>query len=292
MATVTAEEGVIDDVIDRIETKQTTSESVVAVEAAEALRELTDREYRMTEEFLVALERNSNALVRANRSHAPLFTTQRRIVTDVTEADVDTVGGAKQRLLDAIDTVVTKVETSKTQAGTNAASLIDDGDTVLLHGNSSTVMAALEHAIHDGKHLEVYVTESRPCFSGRLTARRLADWDRVEPTLITDAAAGRYLSVCDRVLFGMNCVIDEFVHNRVGSYPIAVTANDLHVPVTVVGSSGKFIGGGFDFGNTSRPESEVLLEPPEGFDVENPAYDSTPTRLLHSIATEETILRF
>jgi translation initiation factor eIF-2B subunit delta len=292
MPTVTTDEGAIDEAIHRVEKKQTTSESVVAVEAAEALRELTSREYQMIEEFLVTLKQNSNALIRANRSHAPLFTTQRRIVTEVTDAEVDTVEDVKDRLLDAIDAVVTKVETSKTRAGEKAASLIDDGDVLLLHGNSSTVMGTVEQAAHDGKHLEVYVTESRPCFSGRLVARRLAEWDSVEPTLITDAAAGHRLSACDRVMFGMNCVIDAFVHNRVGSYPIAVTANDLNVPVTVVGSSGKFIGGEFDFGTTSRPKSEVLLEPPQGFDIENPAYDSTPMRLLHSIVTEETILRF
>jgi len=227
----------IDETVRQVEEMQTQSASIVAIKAAEALRELTEREYRTVEEFLRALDRNSSALLRANRSHAPLYTTQQRIVDDVTEADPDTVEEAKQALLDVIDDVVTRVETSKDGAGEKAASLIDDGDVLLTHENSSTVMAALEHAIDDGKSFELYVTESRPRYLGRRTARQLADREGVGVTLIVDGAVGHFLPECDRVLLGMNCLIDDTVYNRIGTYPIAVTANDVGVPATVVGSS-------------------------------------------------------
>jgi len=270
----------------------TQSASIVAVRAAEALRELTDREYPTIEEFHRALERNSSALQRANRSHAPLFTTQQRIVETVTGADVDTVEEAKAALLDAIETVVTEVESNKQLAAERAASLVEDGDVVLTHENSSTVMATLEHAHDAGKQFDLYVTESRPRFLGRRTARQLVGRDRVDVTLIVDSAAGYYLAECDRVLLGMNCLIDDVVYNRVGTYPIAVTANDRDVPVTVVGSSSKVIGRGFTFQNTFRSRSEVLREPADGFDVANPAYDATPTRLLDTVVTEETAIQF
>ncbi|MDG5818407.1 translation initiation factor eIF-2B [Natronococcus sp. A-GB7] len=279
----------IDETVTQIEEMQTQSASIVAVKAAEALRELTEREFYTVEEYLRSLKRNSGALHRASPSHATLYTTQRRIVTDVTESDPDTVEEAKERTLTAIQTVVTAVESSKDRAAERAATLIEDGDALLTHENSSTVMATLEYALDAGKQFELYVTESRPRFIGRKTARQLADRDGVAVTLITDSAAGHFLSQCDRVMVGMNCIIEETVYNRVGTYPIIATAAESNVPATVVGSSTKFIDSGFVFENEHRLASEVLLEPSEGFDVANPAYDATPVGLLETVVTDEQI---
>ncbi|PSP94814.1 initiation factor 2B [Halobacteriales archaeon QS_4_62_28] len=282
----------IDETVRQIEEMQTQSASIVAVKAAEALRELTDRECHTVEDFVRVVKQNSSALRRANRSHAPLYTTQQRIVTRVAETDADTVEEAKEVLETAIDEVVTMVESSKRSAAETAATLIDEGDTILTHENSSTVMATFESAIEDDKHFELFVTESRPRFLGRRTARQLVGEDTVDVVLIADGAVGHYLAECDRVFIGMNCLIEDTIYNRIGTYPIVATAADRDVPVTVVGSSSKFIGGGFTFENNIRSASEVMLEPPEGFDVENPGYDATPTRLLDSVVTEDGIIEF
>jgi len=271
---------------------QTQSSSIVAVKAAKALQELTERECHTVEDFYRVVERNSSALQRANRSHAPLYTTQQRIVTEVTESDADTVDEAKDVLVSAIEDVVTEVESSKDRAAQRAADLVSDGDVLLTHENSSTVMATFDHALDAGKELETYVTESRPRFLGRKTARQLAEREGVATTLITDGAAGHYLGEVDRVLLGMNCLIDDVVYNRIGTHAIVATASSFDVPVTVVGSSSKFIGSGFTFENTFRPASEVMLEPAEGFEVANPGYDATPTRLLDSVVTENAVIEF
>ena len=282
----------IDETVRQIEEMETQSASVVAAQAAEALRELAERDAPTVEEFVRLVDQNSSALRRANPSHAPLHTTQKRIVEAVTDADADSVEAAKEALLDAIESVVTEIESSKQLAAEHAAELIDDGDVLLAHENSSTVMATLETALEDGTEFDLYVTESRPNFLGRRTARQLRDRDGVDVTLIVDSAAGYYLSECDRVFAGMNCLIDERVYNRVGTYPIAATANDQGVPVTIVASSSKFIGSGFAFENNFAPASEVMLEPADGFEVANPRYDVTPTRLLDTVVTEEAVIRF
>ena len=282
----------IDQTVREIEEMQTQSSSIVAAKSATALRELTERECHTVEDFCRVVERNSSALQRANRSHAPLYTTQQRIVDEVTEADADTVEEAKEVLLSAIEAVVTEIESSKDKAAERAAGLIDDGDVILTHENSSTVMATVDHVLADDKEIDAYVTESRPRFLGRKTARQLAERDGVAATLITDGAAGHYLSEVDRVLIGMNCLIDDVVYNRIGTHAIVATAASFDVPVTAVGSSSKFIGSGFTFENTFRPPSEVMLEPAEGFDVANPGYDATPTRLLDSVATENAVIEF
>jgi translation initiation factor eIF-2B subunit delta len=279
----------IDETVEEIEEMQTHSSSTVAIKAAEALRELLDREFATTEEYLQSLEQNSNALRRANTSHASLFTTQREIVGRVRETDPDSVEAAKAATEAAIDEAVESVERAKHEAAKEAVDLLEDGTTLLTHDFSSTVMEAIELAAQAGRHLEVYVTEARPRFIGRKAARALAGIDRVEPTLVVDSAAGHYLDDCDRVVVGMDCIVDDVLYNRVGTFPIAATAAELAVPVSVLGSSAKLIDEGFAFENEFRSPSEVMREPAEGFSVANPAYDATPTHLLQNVVTDEGV---
>ena len=282
----------IDETVEEIEQMQTHSSSVVAVKAAAALRELTEGEYPTVEEFVVTLERNASALKRANPSHASLQNAQRDIVAAVKDADADSVAEAQAVLADAIDRVVDRIENAKSEAAKNGAEVFEDGMTVLTHDYSSTVLEAIELAAQEGKHLDVYVTEARPRYLGRKTARVLAGVDRVEPHLIVDGAAGHFLAECDRVVTGMSCIVDDTLYNRVGTYPIAAAAGDVGVPMTVVGSGAKIIEGGFAFENEIRSPSEVMREPAEGFTVENPAYDATPTRLLDTVVTDEGVREF
>ncbi|WP_372480783.1 translation initiation factor eIF-2B [Halomicrobium sp. HM KBTZ05] len=285
----------IDETVEEISEMQTHSSSVVAVKAARALSALADREFPTTEEYVRALERNSSALRRANPSHASLHTTQRAIVERVSGAALDSVADAKAETDAAIQAVVEQVETGKERAAKRCGDRLDPTATILTHDYSSTVIESIERAIEtaDGEvDMTVYVTEARPRYLGRKLARSMAGIDGVDVRLIVDSAAGHYLSECDRVLVGMDCIVDDTLYNRIGTYPIAAAAADQGVPVTVVGSESKLIDGGFAFENEFRSVSEVMREPAEGFSIENPAYDATPTRLLDSVVTDERVVEY
>ncbi|WP_226021439.1 translation initiation factor eIF-2B [Halomicrobium salinisoli] len=277
----------IDETVDEIEEMQTHSSSVVAVKAARALRTLTEREFPSVDEYLRGLERNSNALRRANPSHASLHTTQRDIVETVREGEPTDLETAWALTEEAVDEAIDQVESAKREAADRCADLIADEGTLLTHDYSTTVLQAIETAVADGATFDVYVTEARPRFLGRRTTRRLAAMEGVDVTLIVDSAAGHYVGECDRVLVGMDCVVDGTLYNRVGTYPIAAAAADSGVPTTVVGSHSKLIEEGFAFENAFRPSAEVMREPAEGFEIENPAYDATPVRLLDSVVTDQ-----
>ncbi|MBZ6496431.1 translation initiation factor eIF-2B [Natrinema longum] len=277
----------IDETAEEIREMQTHSSSVVAVHAAQALEELVEREFATVEEYTRALERNGSVLRRANPSHASLQNAVREVVGGVTDADPDTVEEARRVTSETIDEVVSRIESAKRLAAENAVDTLADGATILTHDYSSTVLEALEQATGAGKHFDVYVTEARPRYLGRKTARTLAEFDRVDATLITDSAHGTYLEECDRVVVGMDCIVDETLYNRVGTFPIASTAARLDVPVTVLGSAAKLVSEGFVFENEFRSGSEVMAEPADGFDVVNPAYDATPVELLESVITDE-----
>jgi translation initiation factor 2B subunit (eIF-2B alpha/beta/delta family) len=283
----------IDETVEEIEEMQTHSSSVVAIKAAEALRELLEREYPTVEEYQRDLDRNSHALRRAQPSHASLHTSQVEIVKIVEESDPASVEAAKALTEEVIDRVVAEIDRAKGLAAENAVELFRDGMTVLTHDYSSTVLEAIELAARDGVHLEVYVTEGRPRYLGRKTARTLASVDRVDATLIVDSASGVVLDECDRIVLGMDCIVGDTYYNRVGTFPIVATAAELAVPVTVIGSSAKVIEeGGFAFENEERSPSEVMREPAEGFDIANPAYDATPTHLLDSVVTDGDTISF
>jgi translation initiation factor eIF-2B subunit delta len=281
---------VIDDTAEEIRRMQTHSSSAVAVKAARALTGLLDREFASVDAFEVALERNSNALRRASASHASLHTTQREIRERVEDSDPATVDEAKAATRQAIDAVVGEVNRATDAAAANLADRLDPGDTVLTHDYSTTVVGALRSAVDDVDAdgtggLTVYVTEARPRFIGRRTARELSEVAGIEVQMLVDSAAGVYLGDCDAVAVGMDCIVGDTLYNRVGTYPIAATATDVGTPVFVAGASTKVVEGGFQFETTHRNASEVLREPAE-FAVENPAYDATPLRLVDEVVTD------
>ncbi|WP_323677092.1 translation initiation factor eIF-2B [Halorubellus sp. PRR65] len=279
----------IDETVEEIAEMQTHSSSVVAVKAARALAALTEREFATVEEYERSLKRNAQALRRANPSHASLHNAMRDVVAGVADADPGDVAAAKAATTDAIDDVVDTIEAGKHAAAENAAEYLEDGQTILTHDYSSTVLEAVESATRDGKYLEAYVTEARPRYLGRKSARQLAAYDRVDTHLISDAAAGYYMDEVDVVVVGMDCIVGDTLYNRVGTFPIAATGARLDVPVVVVGSAAKVIDDGFVFENEFRSPSEVMREPAEGFSVENPAYDATPAALVDAVITDEGV---
>jgi translation initiation factor eIF-2B subunit delta len=265
---------------------QTHSSSVVAVKATTALEELLDRDYRNVEGYERDLERNAGALRRANPSHASLHKAMREVVDNVL-GEADSVEAAKSRTREEIDRIVEGIETGKHRAAARAATTFEDGETVLTHDFSTTVLEAVEVAAAEGCHLTAYVTEARPRYLGRKTARRLAEMDRVEPHLLVDSAAGHVLDRCDRVVVGMTCIVGETLYNRVGTFPLVAAASVADVPVTVVGSESKIIESDFVFENEEREPAEVIREPVEGVRIENPAYDATPMDLIDEVVTDQ-----
>ena len=281
----------IDETIAEIREMRTHSSSVVAVKATRALSELLDREFATVEEYERSLEQNAGALRRANPSHASLHNAMLAVVKEV-EGRAETVEDAKRRTEEVIARVVEDIERGKREAAENAAETFEDGETFLTHDYSSTVLEAVESTLDAGFELTAYVSEARPRYLGRKTARTLAGLDGVEPHLLVDSACGHVLSEVDRVIIGMSCIVGDTLYNRVGTLPLVAAANQAGVPVTVVGSSAKITEDSFRFENEIRPGIEVLLEPIEGIVVENPAYDATPVDLLDRVVTDDGISEY
>lgn len=188
--------------------------------------------------------------------------------------------------------------------------VLKNGANVLTHCNTGalatggigTALAAIYVAHEAGRHVHVYVDETRPLLQGS----RLTAWELMRAgipcTLITDGAAATLLQQqkVDAVLVGADriCANGDFA-NKIGTYGLAVLAQHHGVPfycaapwstVDVTLASGDLIPieqraaaevTGFD-GHPSAPAGIVAL---------NPAFDVTPARYVTAFITDRGIVQ-
>ena len=202
------------------------------------------------------------------------------------------------------------VEINKRMAEYGAA-LIEDGDTVIHHCNTGalatvdwgTALGVIRTAHESGKRVHVLVDETRPRLQGaRLTAWELERYG-IPYEIISDNAAGYFLrsGQVQKVFFGADRVAaNGDVANKIGTYMLALAANDNDVPAySVVPTSTidlSLAHGGL-IPIEEREGDEVLdlqksgrAIAPEGAKARNPAFDVTPNRLVTAIITENGVV--
>ena len=193
----------------------------------------------------------------------------------------------------------------------HGAELIEDGDTVIHHCNTGalaavdwgTALGVIRMAHTQGKRLHVLVDETRPRLQGmRLTAWELQRYG-IPFDIISDNAAGYFLrsGAVQKVFFGADRVAaNGDVANKIGTYMLALAANDNGVPAYAVVPTSTVdltLPVGEQIPIEERGQSEVLgitlngrQIVPEGATARNPAFDITPNRLVTAIVTEEGVV--
>lgn len=172
---------------------------------------------------------------------------------------------------------------------------IKKGMVVFTHCHSSTVVDILAGAKKQGKKFEVFNTETRPMYQGRITARELSKAG-IKVTNVVDAAAGvalRKTNVmkktdivllgCDAVLSNGDCV------NKIGSGMFAEIAYDHKIPVYIATDSWKFSGKKVEI--EKRGFEEVWNNLPKNVKVKNPAFEVIDVKFITGIISELGILK-
>ncbi len=172
---------------------------------------------------------------------------------------------------------------------------IKEGDRILTHCHSEHVIAILEIAKKQGKSFEVIVTETRPKYQGMITAKKLLK-SGIKVTYCIDAAIGYIMKNVTKVLVGCDAILaDGSIVNKVGTFPIALTASKFGVPVVVAGGTYKFdaqtILGHPEPVEHRDPAEVVNLRQIPKATVINPAFDITPAEFVHSLVTEKGITK-
>jgi methylthioribose-1-phosphate isomerase len=195
--------------------------------------------------------------------------------------------------------------------GEYGAALIEDGDTIIHHCNTGalavvdwgTALGVIRSAHAQGKHIHVLVDETRPRLQGsRLTAWELQQYG-IPFEIISDNMAGYFLhsGQAQKVLFGADRIAaNGDVANKIGTYMLALAAHDNGVPVYAVAPTSTVdlsLPDGDLIPIEERDPEEVLglqfhgeLVAPRGARARNPAFDTTPNRLITAIVTENGIV--
>jgi ribose 1,5-bisphosphate isomerase len=181
--------------------------------------------------------------------------------------------------------------------GEIGAKRIRDGDIVLTHCNSTAVTSVLRTAWMQGKRFQVYATETRPRFQGRITARELGSVG-IPVTMILDDAARLVMNDVEKVLVGADAITaNGALVNKIGTSLIALAAHEARVRVFVAAETYKFspetmIGELIEIEERNPVEiisSSDLAQLPNT-KVRNPAFDVTPPEYIDLIITERGII--
>ena len=226
-------------------------------------------------------------------------------------AESRTADELRQAVLDEAQRIADEdVEINKRMAEHGAA-LINDGDTIIHHCNTGalatvdwgTALGVIHTAHEQGKKIHVLVDETRPRLQGaRLTAWELEQYG-IPYEIISDNTAGYFLKAgkVQRCFVGSDrTAANGDVANKIGTYMLALAANDNGVPfypVVPTSTVDLSLSHGDMIPIEERNPQEVLgLEfegqrvAPENAKARNIAFDVTPNRLVTGIVTENGVV--
>ncbi len=165
-----------------------------------------------------------------------------------------------------------------------------------------TAVGVIRAAAEAGKHIKVWVDETRPLLQGaRLTAWELSRAG-IPTTLITDNMAGHFMhrGEVDFVVVGADRIArNGDTANKIGTYAVAVLARAHGIPFYVAAPTSTLdlsLNSGAEIPIEERATQEVTeiagrRLAPDGIRAANPAFDVTPASYIDGIITERGVAR-
>lgn len=178
------------------------------------------------------------------------------------------------------------------------AKRIEDGDVIMTHCHSKAALGVMKKAWEDGKDIKVIVTETRPRYQGKITAKELAEVG-IPVIYVVDGAARHYMKMTDKVVMGADSITaNGAVINKVGTALVALTAKEHRVWVMIAAETYKFhpetlLGQLVEIEERDPYEvvpKEELDTWPKNIIVKNPAFDVTPPEYIDVIITEKSVI--
>jgi len=172
-----------------------------------------------------------------------------------------------------------------------AFSLIKNNSRIFTHCHSTNVIKALIYAKNHGKRFEVYNTETRPLFQGRITSRELSSAN-IKVTQFVDSASELAIAkqgkkdreYADMVFLGADALLNDSVINKVGSGMISEIAYGHKVPVYIIADSWKYSHKSVKL--EQRHFKEVWNPEKNKIHVENPAFEAIKPKYIKAIISE------
>jgi len=263
-------------------------------------------EYKLLpkEEFLKKMEEAANIIRNTRPTASNLFWAVNRMLKIVSTYP-DNPSNISDLVIEEVQIMAQEDINVNKNIGKHGAELLNDGDVVLTHCNAGslatvqygTALAPVRTAIEQGKKIHVIADETRPRLQGaRLTAYEL-QYDKIPVEVISDTSSGLLMRLgkIDKVIVGTDRVTSDAVFNKIGTYLVALAANDNNIPFYVAAPSSTLSLNETvdDVTIEQRDASEVskvlgkVQIVPNGVECLNYAFDITPFRLVSGIITED-----
>jgi translation initiation factor 2B subunit (eIF-2B alpha/beta/delta family) len=164
---------------------------------------------------------------------------------------------------------------------------------IMLISYSSTILNQLIK--NKDYNFELFILESRPLLEGIRVAETLSSYFKTN--LIIDAAMGKFIDQIDFVLIGVDSVLkDGSIINKIGTFPLAVLANERNIDVYGVGDYLKYnlkSHYGKEVIIEEKPTKELYSEESqkELLKIHNYYFDITPPKYITGIISDLGILK-
>jgi translation initiation factor 2B subunit (eIF-2B alpha/beta/delta family) len=153
---------------------------------------------------------------------------------------------------------------------------------VLVHSNSGLLQTALRLV---ETPLNVFCTEGRPAFEGRVMAEKLAR-TRHKPYLITDMAAFSVISRVEALAFGCDALTSRGAVNKIGTSALAAAALHAGKKVYFLATSEKIVERWSEDFLLRQGTATEIYNGTEAIQVENYYFDLTPLNSISGIFLE------
>lgn len=170
--------------------------------------------------------------------------------------------------------------------------IIRNNSIIFTHCHSTNVVNALKYSKKKGKKFQVYNTETRPLYQGRLTDKELKKAG-IKVTMFVDSAARTALMQAkeikgpDLVFFGADAILKKGVINKIGSAMFAEISYNNKIPVYIIADSWKYTK---HVDLEQRNFKEIWKYAPKHIKIKNPAFEFIPKKYIKGIVSELGIL--
>lgn len=176
---------------------------------------------------------------------------------------------------------------SKKKISSLALKIIKPGSKVYTHCHSSTVTDAL--ISKPVKNFSVILTETRPLYQGRKTAKLLSAAG-IPVSFYSDSAMHEAVEKADIIMLGADAILKDGVINKIGSEAISEIASVHKIPVYILSDSWKFYPRNVRI--EQRNFHEVWESAPKKIKVRNPAFEKISKKYIKKIISEYGILDY
>lgn len=282
--------------IEEIKSDRVHGASELARQAVSVLRTAAERSVTASvSQFLTEQKAIAELLTSARPAMAPLFNMVNRLLKQVTgeTPGMDLASIKRFTVAQANGLIQGSIQAVERIAGYTSG-IIADGDRIMTHSYSSTVVASFREAGKRHRNIQAIVTRSGASRIGEKTAHLLASFN-IPVTFIDDTAVGLYIGRATRVITGADRICaDGQIVNGIGTCQLALAAAKAGVPFYILCETLKFDprfkGDEVELEEKEPAEVAEHGRLPPGVEVRNPYFDVTPVSLVTGVVTEEGLL--